>query len=107
MNRYEFFVSIEETLPNFFPEVDKKHLKEYIYTDHSKLLFSITFFKVDKDGKNLFDHSNFDTNLRRFKIMLTRLGAIDMEDLITPEIKDYYQKHFFMLPAEIALKFTD
>lgn len=109
MNRYDFFISIEQAIPSFFPEIDERNIGNCVFTDHTKnkLIFSITFHLLNEKGEATFSHSDFDSNLNKFKSMLTRLGIIDMEDLIKHDHKKDYRRYFFMLPAEIALKFTD
>lgn len=109
MKRFEFFDSIDQTLPNFFPELQDKKIVDFVFTDYStnKLIFSITFHMKDLSGNALFSLSDFQSKLDKFKMLLARLGVINMEDMINPELKEDYRKYFFALPAEIMVKFTD
>lgn len=129
MNRYDFFNSIQQSVPMFFPEIkDVKNLSDIVFVDHTtnKLLFSITFHMLDSNNAGTFLRSDFEGKLKKFKAMLMRLGIQDMEDLIEPVIEhkfkieseteleadpetelDEERKYFFLIPAEIALKFTD
>lgn len=108
MTRFEFFNSIEQTLPVFFPELkNRKPMVDFVFIDHTtnKLIFTITFHMKDTDGKAVF--SDFQSELKEFKMLLLRFGVINMEDMIMPEIKVDYQKYFFTLPADIMVKLTD
>lgn len=129
MNRYDFFNSIQQSVPMFFPEIkDVKNLSDIVFVDHTtnKLLFSITFHMLDSNNAETFLRSDFEGKLKKFKAMLMRLGIQDMEDLIEPVIENKFKieseteleadpeteldeerKYFFLIPAEISLKFTD
>ena len=109
LKRFEFFDSIEQTLPNFFPELQGKKIVDFVFTDYStnKLIFSITFHMKDLSGEAFFSLSDFSSKFDKFNLFLARLGVINMEDMIEPKFEEDFRKYFFALPAEIMLKFTD
>ncbi len=109
MTRFEFFDGIDQNLPIFFPELQNKKIVDFVFTDYitNKLIFSITFHMKDQSGNPVFSLEDFGKKFDKFKLFLLRLGIINMEDILEPELKEDSKKYFFTLPVELVVKFTD